>query len=78
MYNMMICNNNSNTTATTTTTTSTATTTTHGTSKLNNKSNVLIKCEQRGCVCDSFTDGSHNKRVCENCKHGWVLHGKRN
>ncbi len=61
----MICN----TVPTTTTTTTTPSTPT--TSKLNS-----IKCEQRGCNCDSFTDGLSNKRQCEHCKHSWVMHGK--
>jgi hypothetical protein len=65
--NMMICNS----------TTSTATTTTNNStqSSIAKKSNVSIKCENRGCLCDSFIDGNSNKRICENCKHGWVIHG---
>ena len=54
-----------------------ATTTSPGPSSIvkSSKSNVSIKCEHRGCSCDSFIDGNSNKRICENCKHGWVIHG---
>jgi hypothetical protein len=54
----------------------TATTTNNSTQlSIAKKSNVSIKCENRGCLCDSFIDGNSNKRICENCKHGWVFHG---
>ena len=74
--NMMICNastssiNNNNTIKTSSSSSN------NNTTKYD-KSNIAIKCEQRGCACDSYVDGSVNKRICENCKHGWVIHGKQ-
>lgn len=35
-----------------------------------------ICCTLANCNCDSFKPGMLKRRQCENCKHGWVAHGK--
>lgn len=35
-----------------------------------------ICCTLVNCNCDSFKPGKLRRRQCENCKHGWVAHGK--
>lgn len=35
-----------------------------------------ICCTLVNCNCDSFKPGKLKRRQCENCKHGWVAHGK--
>lgn len=65
----MICNNNNNNTTT-------------QQLKYNNdtKNNnlLLLKCEHRACNCTQYKiNDSHsinNKRICDSCKHSWVIH----
>ncbi|KAG7257609.1 hypothetical protein CRUP_001369 [Coryphaenoides rupestris] len=35
-----------------------------------------ICCTLVNCNCDSFKPGKLKRRQCENCRHGWVAHGK--
>lgn len=36
----------------------------------------VICCTLGSCNCDGFKPGKLKRRQCENCKHGWVAHGK--
>ena len=62
------------------------------TKSINNNSNVhsngngihcssRYKCDKIGCNCERYVNTSNNEsniksRICENCKHSWILHCK--
>lgn len=36
-----------------------------------------IRCTLVNCTCECFQPGKINLRTCDQCKHGWVAHGKK-
>lgn len=36
-----------------------------------------IRCTLVNCTCECFQPGKIHLRTCDQCKHGWVAHGKR-
>lgn len=36
-----------------------------------------IRCTLVNCSCECFQPGKIHLRTCDQCKHGWVAHGKR-
>lgn len=35
-----------------------------------------IRCTLVNCSCQCFKPGKINQRQCDQCRHGWVAHGK--
>lgn len=35
-----------------------------------------IRCTLVNCTCECFQPGKIHLRTCDQCKHGWVAHGK--
>lgn len=39
-------------------------------------SSQAIRCTLVNCTCECFQPGKIHLRTCDQCKHGWVAHGK--